>query len=95
MRATIRAWVASQQLMQPNFKGMSPSALLWMNPRLTHFYELPDPGVWATRGIKTVGDVTHEGSLLTFDLLKTKFILPNQYFFCYGMLTKHNVVPYQ
>lgn len=65
MKATIRAWATSQQLMQPDFKGISPSAPLWMNPCLPHFYELPDPWGVGNKGNQksgwycTWGEPTH------------------------------------
>lgn len=70
-------------LMSPSYIGTTLSAPLWMNPNLPHFYSLPDPMVWASRGVKVLGDITREGELITFDQLKTQHNLSNPYFFQY------------
>lgn len=57
-----------------------------MMPRLPHFYDLPDPMVWVSKSIKTVGDITRKGELLTFDQRKARHDLPNTYYFRYFQL---------
>lgn len=52
MKAT---WATSQQLIQPNFKNISPSAPLLVNLCLSHFYELPDPWGVGNKGNKKSG----------------------------------------
>lgn len=86
MKATIKAWDATLQLACPSYLGISSSAPLWMNPDFLHFHSLPDPMIWASKGIKTLGDYTREGELLTYDQLKAKHDLPNFYQFCFFQL---------
>lgn len=57
-----------------------------MNPTLQHFYNLPDPMIWAVKGVKTLEDITSYGDLLTFPQLKTRHDLENTYFFRYLQL---------
>lgn len=77
MKATIKSWEAAVKLACPSYKGVSVSAPLWMNPTLSHFYILPDPSIWAIKGIKTLKDVTCFGELLTFPQLQSKHDLTN------------------
>ena len=86
MRASIKAWEAAVDLANPSYRGLSPSTPLWMNPKLSHFYSFDDPMGWATRGIKTLKDVTMDGELLTFDQLKARHDLPNNQLFRYLQL---------
>lgn len=79
MKATIKAWEAANKL-SPSQADISPSSPLSLS-LLPHFYGLPDPMVWMTKGIKTVEDTIREGELLTFNQLKTRHDLPNAYYF--------------
>lgn len=81
MKATIKAWTTAVKLACPSYKGVSPSTPIWMNPALPQFYNLPDPMIWAVKGIKTLGDITAYGELLTFSQLQSRHDLPNSYLF--------------
>lgn len=54
-----------------------------MNHNLPHFYNLPDPGVWAVKGVKTLKDITTFGDLMTFSQLQSRHELPNSYLFSF------------
>lgn len=86
MKATIRAWEVSTTLASPSYLGVTPSAPLWMNPNLSHFCSLLDPTLWAGWGVKVLQDITREGDLITFDLLKARHNLQNSTFFRYLQL---------
>lgn len=81
MRDTIEAWESVVKLVCPNYQGVSSSAPLWMNPTLSHFYNIPDRMVWAIKGIKTLKDITCYWDLLTFAQMKARHDLPNSYLF--------------
>lgn len=55
MKVTIRAWDVTTTLVSPSYLGVSPSTPLWFNPNLEHFCSIPDPTVWADKGIKKTG----------------------------------------
>lgn len=81
IKATIRAWGLAVKLASPSYQGISPSTPIWINHILLHFYNLPDPIIWAVKGIKTLKDITSYGDRLTFSQLKTRHDLPNSYLF--------------
>lgn len=83
MKATIRAWEASVKLSCPSYMGVSPSSPLWITPKLPHFYNMPDPVIWAIKGIKTLKDITSFGDLMSFPQIQTKHDLTNSHFFRY------------
>lgn len=80
MKATIRVWETTTILMSPSYLGVTPSAPLWMNPALHHFYSLPDPMVWVCGGVKVLGDITIEGELCIFDQLKATLPYITEFF---------------
>lgn len=82
MKATIRAWETTTNLVSPSYVGVTPSAPLW-NPNLPHFCSLPDPMIWACGDVKVLGDITREWDLITFDQLKARHNLPSSFFFRY------------
>lgn len=41
MKAMIKAWEIATTLMSPSYTGITPSAPLWMNPKLPHLFSLP------------------------------------------------------
>lgn len=81
MKATIKAWMTAVKLACPSYGGFSPSTPIWMNPTLPQFYNLPDPMIWAVKGIKTLRDITYFGELQTFSQLQSRHDLPNTYLF--------------
>lgn len=81
MKVTIRAWELAVKLASPSYAGLSPSSPIWMNHKLPHFYNIPDPGVWAVKGVKTLKDITLFGDLLTFFQMQARHELPNSYLF--------------
>lgn len=81
MKATIKAWATAVKLTCPSYGGVSPSTPIWMNQALPQFYNLPDPMIWADKGIKTSRDITSYGELLTFSQLQSRHDLPNSYLF--------------
>lgn len=83
MKVTIKAWETTTILMSPSYTGVTPSAPIWMNPKLPHFFSLPDPMIWVCKGVKLLNDITREGELCTFDQIKSRHNLPNSFFFCY------------
>lgn len=83
MRATIRAWDNTQDLLAPASESLSPASSLWLNPQ---FLSIPDPVIWASKGVKTLGDIVKGGELSQFAGLKQRFGLPNPYLFRYLQL---------
>lgn len=54
---------------------------LWFNPQLSEFGSIPNPGVWACKGIKYINQICFEGRLQTFNRLKQQHKLPNSHLF--------------
>lgn len=81
MKMVLRAWsgAAGPRVADPQVR--SPNTPLWINPSLPEFYSIPDPVLWASRGIRYLHTICENGALLTFDQLKARFNLPNVYFF--------------
>lgn len=70
--------IASKLWEDPN--SWSPATPLWLNPVLPEFQSIPDPALWATKGIKTIEHICIDGVLIPFNALKQKNGLPNRYF---------------
>lgn len=85
----VGGWGAYPILEDPFNKGASPlSTLLWFNPVLQHFSEIPDPIIWAGVRIKRLQDGVEGGRLSPFDRFKASYQLPNWHLFRYLQL-KH------
>lgn len=65
MRAVIKAWYIT--VTKPNLTSgcWSPNTPLWFDPTLPEFQSMPDPCLWATRGIKYLADVSDGSAGLT------------------------------
>lgn len=57
---------------------------LWHNTAL--FYSIPDCDMWGSRGIFYLSHIVSDGTLKSFDRLKSEFALPNQMYFRYLQL---------
>lgn len=74
MRTTILVWHrARARYCSPGM--FSPPIPLWGNPNLPHMKSVPDPQVWATRGIVSLKHVS-DGRLRSFPDLKAAYALP-------------------
>lgn len=51
MKTVLRAWSGLSGLRAGDPKGHFPNTPLWLNPSLPEFYSIPDPIVWASKGI--------------------------------------------
>lgn len=61
----------------------TPHTPLWGNPLLPHLYKIPDPAVWATRGIDTLRQVMQRGEIAPFQELRWTHRLPRSFQFRY------------
>uniref|UniRef100_A0A803J4Y6 Reverse transcriptase domain-containing protein n=1 Tax=Xenopus tropicalis TaxID=8364 RepID=A0A803J4Y6_XENTR len=86
MKATIRAWQATNRLHPKPQKHYSEHTPLWCNPHLKHFKSIPDPQLWAQHNIKYLSDIMENGILLPYPELKQKHTLPNRMLFRYLQL---------
>lgn len=80
MRTTIAVWQKARASFRSAGK-ISPHTPLWGNPNLPHLRTVPDPQVWATKGIMNLRHLVTGGRLMTFQELKGKYGLPNWMFF--------------
>lgn len=80
MRTTITVWHRARAVYHPP-ETLSPHTSLWGNPNLPHMRNVPDPQVWASRGIVGLKHLVTGGRLSTFPELKTEHNLPNWMFF--------------
>ena len=85
MKTTIRAW-RDARVTYARPSHVSPHLPLWGNPLLSHFYSLPDPSVWASKGITTLKHIVSNGVLMTFRQLRDKYSLPARWTFRYWQL---------
>lgn len=65
---------------------VSPYVPLWAKPTLPHLAMLPDPQLWASRGIVGLKHIISNDRLCSFADLKAEFHLPNQMLFRYLQL---------
>lgn len=47
----------------------------WFNPLLAEFHSIPEPRIWAARGIKVIEHICGEGAILPFNALKQIWVL--------------------
>lgn len=84
MKTTIQVWRCSRAAgLKPSC--ISPHTPLWGNPLLPHLYKIPNPAVWATRGIITLRQVMPRGAIAFQELGRTHR-LPGCFQFRYWQL---------
>lgn len=84
-RTTLRVWCAARRRFAQGDRW-SPVEPLWGNPNLPHLRTIPDPQVWAKRGIRTLRDIMPAGVSLPYAQLSQKFQLPGSMLFRYFQL---------
>lgn len=89
MHTTIQVWQKARAIYKSD-SVISPHMPLWGNPLLSHLYGLPDPQLWAVRGIVTIKHIYQEGSFSSSETLKAKHNIPASMKFRYYQL-KHAV----
>lgn len=85
MRTTNNVWnKARTRFSSP--ETFSPHILLWGNPNLPHLNTVPDPQVWARKGIVKLKHLVTGGKLRSFSDLKSAYTLPRWMLFRYCQL---------
>lgn len=62
MRTTVRVWQEARAIFGwPHHVSLHTP--LWGNPMLPHFVSIPDPSLWAKKGITSVKHIVQDGRL--------------------------------
>lgn len=85
MKTTIQVWKSSRASLIPQSQ-VSPHTPLWANPMLPHLFTVPDPAIWAKRGITTIKHVMPRGVILSFRELQATYHIPRSFLFRYWQL---------
>lgn len=85
MNTTITVWNRARNSFN-NPERFSPHIPLWGNPRLPYLQPVPDPQVWARKGIVKLKHIVMGGKLRTFSDLKNAYSLPGWMLFRYYQL---------
>lgn len=85
MRTTIAVWHRAR-VVYCSPKTFSPQVPPRGNPTLPHLRSVPDPQIWACRGIVGVKHIVADGRMCTFSDLKASYHLPNWMLFRYFQL---------
>lgn len=80
VRNTLKAWRAIQRL-EDRIDTTSPLLPVLNNPEFLPSAMDPGFNLWLANGIHRIADLFEEGSLLSFDIIASKYNLPRQHFF--------------
>lgn len=86
MKTTIRVWQQARAISRTD-STFSPHTPLWGNPQLQRFYSLPDPQLWASKGITTLKHIFTDGRLSSFLVLREKHAIVVSMTFPYYQLS--------
>lgn len=70
IKPVVRAWNQVLPRIKDSFGCSTPHILLWVIRNL--FQSIPYPSLWASRGVKYLTHICEDGSLKTFDTLKSQ-----------------------
>lgn len=84
MKTIVRVWQQAGDIYKTD-STLSPHTPLWGNPLPKHCYQVPDPQLWASKGIITLKHIFTEGSL-SFSVLREKYAIPASMAFAYYQL---------
>lgn len=87
MKTTIRIWQQAGAIYRAE-STFSPHTPLWGNPQLNHYYQLPDPQLWASKGIVILKHILPTGSLSPLTVLRETYAVLASMTFRYYQL-KH------
>lgn len=87
MKMTVRVWQQAGTIYRAE-STFSPYTPLWGNPQLKHYYQLPDPELWASKGIVTLKHSLPTGSRSPLLVLRETYAVPASMTFRYYQL-KH------
>lgn len=78
VRNTLKAWRATQRL-EDRIDTTSPLLPILNNPEFLPSTMDPGFNLWLANGICRIGDLFEEGSLLSFDIIASKYKLPRRF----------------